>query len=131
MSQLDPEGWSLNDVKVGRGFASIVFDVIQPFQEAAVTVELLPACDLAGATEISSDQPGARRYIRIDRDATPVRVTRSYTFQGGCMTERFVSAVSPQRLASDASSTFGFVTRDQLARDLDRRSAGRLQLDPP
>ena len=128
---LDPEGWSLNDVKVGRGFASIVFDVIQPFQEAAVTVELLPACDLAGATEISSDQPGARRYIRIDRDATPVRVTRSYTFQGGCMTERFVSAISPQRLASDASSTFGFVTRDQLARDLDRRSAGRLQLDPP
>ena len=47
------------------------------------------------------------------------------------MTERFVCAVSPQRLASDASSTFGFVTRDQLARDLDRRSAGRLQLDPP
>ena len=129
--QLDRPDWSLNDVKVGRGFASIVFDVIQPFQEAAVTVELLPACDLAGSTEISSDQPGARRYIRIDRDATPVRVTRSYTFQGGCMTERFVSAVSPQRLASDASSTFGFVTRDQLARDLDRRSAGRLQLDPP
>ncbi|HYJ72916.1 MAG TPA: RIO1 family regulatory kinase/ATPase, partial [Actinomycetota bacterium] len=129
--QLEPDSWSLNDVKVGSGFASIVFDVVQPFQEAAVTVELHPSCDLAGSTEVSSDQPGARRYIRIDRTATPVRVTRSYTFPGGCITERFVSADAPERMASEASSTFGFVTRDQLARDLDRRSAGRLQLDPP
>ena len=83
------------------------------------------------ATEVSSDQPGARRYIRIDRTASPARVTRSYTFPGGCITERFVSGESPERLASQASSIFGFVTRDQLARDLDRRSAGRLQLDPP
>jgi tRNA A-37 threonylcarbamoyl transferase component Bud32 len=128
---LDPEGWALNDVKVGSGFASIVFDIERPYQEAAVTVELLPSCDLAGATEVSSELPGARRYIRIDRSVTPARATRSYTFEGGCMTEQFVSGVSPQRLASDASSTFGFVTRSQLARDLDRRSAGRLQLDPP
>jgi membrane-associated phospholipid phosphatase len=128
--QLDPEGWSLNDVRVGSGFASIVFDIDDPFQAAAVTVELLPSCDLAGSTEVSSEMPQARRYIRIDRGATPVRVTRTYSFQGGCVTERFVTAASPQRLASDASSTFGFVTREQLARDLSRRSDGRLQLDP-
>jgi membrane-associated phospholipid phosphatase/tRNA A-37 threonylcarbamoyl transferase component Bud32 len=128
--QLEPDGWSLNDVKAGSGFASIVFDIESPFQAAAVTVELLPSCDLTGATEVSSDQPGARRYIRIDRAATPDRVTRSYAFPGGCITERFVSGQSPERLASEASSIFGFVTREQLARDLDRRSAGRLQLDP-
>jgi membrane-associated phospholipid phosphatase/tRNA A-37 threonylcarbamoyl transferase component Bud32 len=128
--QLEPDGWALNDVKAGSGFASIVFDIESPFQEAAVTVELLPSCDLAGSTEVSSDQPGARRYIRIDRTATPDRVTRSYAFPGGCITERFVSGESPERLASQASSIFGFVTREQLARDLDRRSAGRLQLDP-
>ena len=116
---------------MGSGFASIVFDVVQPFQEAAVTLELHPSCDLAGSTEVSSDQPGARRYIRIDRTASPARVTRSYAFPGGCITERFVSADAPERMASEASSTFGFVTRDELARDLDRRSAGRLQLDPP
>ena len=127
---LDPKGWSLSDVKAGSGFASIVYD-IEPVQSAAVTVELLPSCDLAGSTEVSSEQPGARRYIRIDRTAFPVRVTRSYTFPGGCVTERFVSADAPERMASEASSTFGFVTRDELARDLDRRSAGRLQLDPP
>jgi membrane-associated phospholipid phosphatase len=129
--QLNPAGWSLNDVKAGSGFASIVFDIVQPHQEAAVTVDLLPSCDLTGATEVSSEQPQARRYIRIDRSATPTRVTRLYTFEGGCIAERFVSELAPERLAAEASSTFGFVTRSQLARDLSRRSDGRLRLDPP
>jgi membrane-associated phospholipid phosphatase/tRNA A-37 threonylcarbamoyl transferase component Bud32 len=128
--QVAPPGWTLNDVKAGSGFASIVFNTDRPMQKAAVTVELLPSCDLAGATEVSSEVPGARRYIRIDRAATPDRVTRTYTFPGGCVTERYVSAVSPERMAADASSSFGFVTRDQLAAELSRRSGGRLQLDP-
>jgi hypothetical protein len=128
--QVAPPGWTLNDVKAGSGFASIVFDIDRPQQVAAVTVELLPSCDLAGATEVSSEQPGARRYIRIDRAAAPDRVIRSYAFQGGCITERFTSADSPEDLASQASTAFGFVTRAQLARDLGRRSGGRLHLDP-
>ena len=115
---------------MSSGLATVVFDIVDPHQEAAVTVELAPSCDLAGATEVSSEQPGARRYLRIDRSTAPARVSRFYTFPGGCITERFVSADRPERLASEASSTFGFVTRDQLARDLDRRSDGRLQLDP-
>ncbi|MFL6219896.1 MAG: phosphatase PAP2 family protein, partial [Actinomycetes bacterium] len=128
--QVSPPGWALNDVKAGSGFASIVFNTDRPFQEAAVTVELLPSCDLTGSTEVSSEQPGARRYIRIDRAAAPDRVTRIYVFQGGCVSERYVSAVSPERMAADASSSFGFVTRDQLAAELSRRSDGRLRLDP-
>jgi hypothetical protein len=128
--QVAPPGWTLNDVKVGSGFASIVFNTDRPVQKAAVTVELLRSCDLAGSTEVSSEQPGSRRYIRIDRAATPATVTRAYTFPGGCVTERYVGVGSPQRLTTDASSSFGFVTRDQLARDLSRRSGGRLQLDP-
>ncbi|MGH2815730.1 MAG: hypothetical protein ACRDLC_11300, partial [Actinomycetota bacterium] len=128
--ELAQPGWSLNDVKVGRGFASIVFDTDRPHQIAAVTVDLAPTCDLNGAAEVSSEQPGARRYIRIDRNASPVRVTRTYVFPGGCISERFTSPSSPERLAADASSSLGFVTRDQLAADLARRSDGRLHLDP-
>ena len=128
--QVTPPGWSLNDVKAGRGFASIVFDIDRPHQIAAVTVDLAPTCDLAGATEVKSEQPEARRYIRIDRTASPVRVTRTYVFPGGCISERFVSPDSPERLAADASISLGFVTRDQLAADLARRSDGRLDLDP-
>jgi hypothetical protein len=97
-----------------------------------VAVRLAPSCDLAGAVEVSSEQPGARRYIRIDRSATPPAVTRSYVFPGGCITERFAAAAtSPERLASEASSSLGFVTREALAQDLSQRSDGRLRLDPP
>jgi membrane-associated phospholipid phosphatase/tRNA A-37 threonylcarbamoyl transferase component Bud32 len=128
--QVTPPGWTLNGVHAGSGSASIVFDTDRPMQQAAVTVELRPSCDVAGATEVSSEQPGSRRYIRIDRAATPDRVTRTYVFQGGCITERYISATSPERMAADASSSFGFVTREQLARDLSRRSDGRLRLDP-
>jgi membrane-associated phospholipid phosphatase/tRNA A-37 threonylcarbamoyl transferase component Bud32 len=125
-----PPGWTLNNVKAGAGFASMVFNTDRPMQQAAVTVELRPSCDLARATEVSSEVPGARRFLRIDRAATPDQVTRIYTFPGGCVTERYVSPTSPQRMAADASSSFGFRTRDQLARDLSARSDGRLRLDP-
>jgi tRNA A-37 threonylcarbamoyl transferase component Bud32/membrane-associated phospholipid phosphatase len=128
--QLAPPGWSLNDVKAGSGFATIVFDTDRPMQTAAVTVNLTPTCDLAGATEVSSEQPGARRYLRIDRDASPVRVTRSYVFPGGCVSERFTSPSSPERLAAEASTSLGLVSRERLATDLTRRSDGRLHLDP-
>jgi membrane-associated phospholipid phosphatase/tRNA A-37 threonylcarbamoyl transferase component Bud32 len=131
--QLLPAGWSLNNIKVGTGRARIVFDTDRPFQEAAVMVQLAPSCELAGSTEVSSEQPGARRYIRIDRAVTPAQVTRSYTFRGGCITERFLAApgISAERLASEASSSLGFATRQELAQVLDQQSDGRLRLDPP
>ena len=128
--QLEPDGWSLNDVKVGSGFASIVFDIVQPFQEAAVTVELHPSCDLAGSTEVSSDQPGpgatSASTAPPPRSGSPAPTpSRAAASPSGSSPRR------PRTHGQRASSIFGFVTRDELARDLDRRSAGRLQLDPP
>ena len=128
--ELDPGGWSLNDVKAVSGFASIVFDIVAPYQEAAVAVELTPSCDLAGANEVSSEQPGARRFLRIDRGASPPVVTRFYTFPGGCVTQRLVAPeASRQQLASEASFALGFTSRDALAAALRRDSGGRLELD--
>src|SRR4029434_5822084 len=85
--ELAPASWSLNTVRAGSGVASIVFRHMQALPDAAGTLEPNRACDLAGMTEVSSEQPGARRYIRIDRTATPVKVTRSYAFSGGCISE--------------------------------------------
>jgi membrane-associated phospholipid phosphatase/tRNA A-37 threonylcarbamoyl transferase component Bud32 len=129
--QLAPDGWSLNDVKVASGDAEIIFDTEQPIRVAAVTVRLAATCDLDGAREITSDHPEARRYLKIEREVAPFPVTRFYAFPGGCITERYLAAgVSPERMAIQASSAFGFVSRETLARDLARRSDGRLQLDP-
>jgi membrane-associated phospholipid phosphatase len=122
-----PVGWTLGDVVVGNGRSR--FTMISD-RGGVLVAELTASCDLAGAAQQSSERAEARRYLRIERNAAGVAMTRAYTFPGGCVTERYVGVGSPQRLTTDASSSFGFVTRDQLARDLSRRSGGRLQLDP-
>jgi membrane-associated phospholipid phosphatase/tRNA A-37 threonylcarbamoyl transferase component Bud32 len=131
-TQLLPDGWVVGDVKVRSGDARIHFAIPSPDPQEVLTVQLTPSCDPAGAREVSSEREDARRYLLIDRDATPPAVTRTYVFQGGCVIERFSHTDrSPERLASEASASIGFVTREDLDRDLRERSNGRLQLDPP
>ena len=97
----------------------------------AMVVRLTAACDLAGATEVTSEQSGARRYLRVDRNSTVYSATRAYTFPGGCVTQRFRGAgPSALRLSDTASTEFGFITRQELRQALSRRSHGRLELDP-
>jgi hypothetical protein len=96
-----------------------------------MVVRLSASCDLAGATEVTSEQPGARRYLRIDRTAPGFSATRAYTFSGGCVTQRFRGAgPSAPRLSDTASTEFGFITREELRQALSQRSNGRLELDP-
>jgi tRNA A-37 threonylcarbamoyl transferase component Bud32/membrane-associated phospholipid phosphatase len=131
-TQLLPDGWVVGDVQVRSGDARINFAISSPEPQEVLTVQLTPSCDPAGAQEVSSERQDARRYLLIDRDATPPAVTRTYVFQGGCVIERFSHTDrSPERLASEASASIGFVTREDLDRDLRERSDGRLQLDPP
>jgi hypothetical protein len=56
---------------------------------------------------------------------------RGYKFSGGCVTQRF-SAAAPSvlRMSDTASTEVGFITREELGQALERRSDGRLQLDP-
>jgi tRNA A-37 threonylcarbamoyl transferase component Bud32/membrane-associated phospholipid phosphatase len=127
--QLVPVGWTLAAVKVQDGRARINFDTDRA-GAAAVVVELTASCDLAGATEETSEQSGARRYLRIDRNSTEVSATRMYTFPGGCVSQRFRGAgPSALRLTDTASTEFGFITREALRQALSQRSGGRLTLD--
>jgi hypothetical protein len=58
-------------------------------------------------------------------------MTRTYSFPGGCVTQRLVAPeVSRQQLASESSSALSFTTRAALAAALQRDSDGRLELDP-
>jgi hypothetical protein len=59
-------------------------------------------------------------------------MTRTYTFPGGCVTQRLAAPeASRQQLASESSSALGFTTRDALAAALRRDSDGRLDLNAP
>jgi tRNA A-37 threonylcarbamoyl transferase component Bud32/membrane-associated phospholipid phosphatase len=124
-----PAGWTLGDVFVGNGRSRFT---LTSDRGGVLVAELAASCDLAGAVELTSERPGARRYLRIERNAAGVAMTRTYTFPGGCVTQRLVAPeASRQQLAGESSSALGFTTRDALAAALRRDSGGRLDLDVP
>jgi hypothetical protein len=124
-----PAGWTLGDVAVGNGRSRFT---LTSDRGGVLVAELTASCDLAGAVELTSEQPGARRYLRIERNAASVAMTRAYTFPGGCVTERLVAPEASRRqLAGESSFALDFTTRDDLAAALRRDSGGRLDLDVP
>ena len=128
--QLVPVDWTVANVAVNNGRSVITLDHDQA-GSGSMVVRLSASCDLAGATEVTSEQPGARRYLRVDPNSTEFSATRAYTFPGGCVTHRFRAAgPSALRLSDTASTEFGFITREELGRALSQRSHGRLKLDP-
>jgi tRNA A-37 threonylcarbamoyl transferase component Bud32/membrane-associated phospholipid phosphatase len=123
-----PVGWTLGDVVVGDGRSRFT---MTSDRGGVLVVDLSVSCDLAGAVEQTSQQPEARRYLRVERNAAGVVMTRSYTFPGGCVTQRLAAPeASRQQLAGESSSALSFTTRDALAAALRRDSGGRLELDP-
>jgi tRNA A-37 threonylcarbamoyl transferase component Bud32/membrane-associated phospholipid phosphatase len=122
-----PAGWSLGNVVVHDGRSRFTLD---SDRGGVLVVELAASCDLAGAVELTSEQPQARRYLRVERNAAGVTMTRAYTFPGGCVTQRLVAPeASRQQLAGQSSFALDFITRDALAAALRRDSGGRLDLD--
>jgi membrane-associated phospholipid phosphatase/tRNA A-37 threonylcarbamoyl transferase component Bud32 len=128
--QLLPVGWSVAEVAVNNGRSVITLHHDRAGKRAVV-VRLTAACDLAGTTEVTSEQPGTRRYLRIDQNTAGFSATRAYAFPGGCITARISApAGSGQQLTTETSFAIGFTTRQQLRQALSRRSDGRLELDP-
>jgi len=83
-----PSGWTVGGTGVGNGHAQFWLDSDQAGPQA-VTITLTAACDTSGAVRIPSDQPGARRFEHPLVLAPSFRLTRMYTFAGGCVTYQF------------------------------------------
>jgi tRNA A-37 threonylcarbamoyl transferase component Bud32/membrane-associated phospholipid phosphatase len=124
-----PAGWTLDRVLVSNDRSQYT---LTSDRGGVLVTELTVSCDLAGAVELTSERPGARRYVRVERNAAGVAMTRAYTFPGGCVTQRLVAPeASREQLASEALFALGFTTRDSLAAAVRRDSGGRLDLDVP
>jgi hypothetical protein len=124
-----PVGWSLGDVAVNDGRTVITLHHDRAGE--AMVARLTAGCDLTGAAEEASGQPGVRRYQRVE-DQTPVwRAVRLEVFPGGCLTTRITAPQSYRaEVAASAGDILGFTSRQTLVQELARRSDGRLHLDP-
>ena len=125
--RLLPAGWSVfsTDAERGRARFSLSSDRAG---SRAVQVTFARECDTQGATEIPSDEPGTRRYERIE-EVTPGFVgTRYYTFSGGCVAYRFEFDEEGRALANEASLALSFIRRDVIDAKLRKDSNGRLSL---
>jgi tRNA A-37 threonylcarbamoyl transferase component Bud32 len=124
-------GWTVANVAVNDGRSVITLNHDRA-GAAAVGVRMAAgACDLAGAVEGPSQEPGVRRFERVARLAGAFSATWYDQFPGGCVTYRLHSTTDPTgQFANQARSLLGFTTREQLRQALSQRSGGRLQLDP-
>jgi hypothetical protein len=93
------------------------------------------SCDVSGATEVGADVPGAERFERRPDDGTDTILTWYEVFPGGCVTVQLSSRSTAPEVLEDVTAqsgeVLGFVSRADLARALDERSDGRLELNPP
>jgi membrane-associated phospholipid phosphatase/tRNA A-37 threonylcarbamoyl transferase component Bud32 len=128
-----PVGWSFRLLTVNNGRSRITVDHDRAGSET-IDVRFTDSCDVTGATEVVADVPGARRFERDPVDGTGTILTWYEVFPGGCATARLSSGSAAPGVITDvtaeASRVIGFVPRADLARVLDERSDGRLQLDP-
>jgi membrane-associated phospholipid phosphatase len=84
-----PAGWSVHDgADTANGHVTFWLDSdVAGGQAFAIT--LSAACDVSGARQVRSDQPGTRRFDRPLSQRPQVTELRFYTFPGGCVSYQF------------------------------------------
>ena len=118
-----PSGWSIGGADIASGKVRLWLDSDRAGPQA-ITVTLTAACDTSGAQQISSDQPGMRRFEHPLSLAPRFADLRFYTFPGGCVTYRFSFAPGASPILADAAgSALSFQPRSALVGFV-RRSEG-------
>ena len=109
-----PSGWQVFEADIASGGSMFWLHSDQAGQQA-VTVTLSAACDVAGAQEIPSDEPGTRRFERPVSLSPHFESLRFYTYPGGCTSYHFDFAPGASAvLAIPIDTAVGFVPREQL-----------------
>lgn len=122
-----PAGWTFGEMDIGNGRSEFSLDSDEA-GVSAVQVTLAPTCDTSRASEVASDQPGTRRFERIESLVEGYTGTRAYRFDGGCVVYRLEFEGEGAKFINDVRTALGWTTRTALAADVFRRSGGRLRL---
>jgi hypothetical protein len=111
-----PAGWTLGGIQIDEERARFWLDS-DVAGKRAVEATLLPptSCSTAGATQVPSDENGARRYERVRALPPHLRVTRTYRFPGGCVIYDFdLKGAQTGSLLADADSALAFQPRGPI-----------------
>jgi hypothetical protein len=122
-----PAGWDFGQVDIRSGRTRFTLSSDRAGAQA-VQVTFTRECDIAGSTEITSDEPGTRRYERVEAVTPGFAGVRYYTFAGGCVSYRFRFAKEGRVLVNEASLALTFIPRSTVAAELRRTSHGRESL---
>ena len=129
-----PSSWSRGQVEVrdGRGSFAFAASSVDGPGDAVLAVVLTERCDVRGATEVPSDEPGAQRFERLRDVEQGYQGERFYVYEGGCTTLEFrLPGQDTAQQVGAASLAIGFVSRQELRAGVQDRSDGRLHLDDP
>jgi len=109
-----PSGWQTGGQDIRSGHVTFWLNS-DPIGTPAVTVTLAAACDLSGARQAPSDEPGKRRFDRAARPGDQFAGLRFYTFPGGCVSYQldFAPGASPL-LAAGVRRAVAFMPRATL-----------------
>jgi membrane-associated phospholipid phosphatase len=109
-----PAGWQVGGADIASGHSRFWLNSDQA-GDTAVTITLSATCNVSGAREIPSDQPGARRFERPLSLRPQFTGLRFYVFRGGCATYRFNFAPGKSPLlAIPVDSAVAFWPRSSL-----------------
>jgi hypothetical protein len=123
-----PAGWSMGHLNVSRNRASFGLNSDRGGDRALeATLQPPERCSVAGATEVASDEPGMRRYERVERLPPHLRSTRYYLFDGGCVTYAFaLDGPTTAALIFDGDRAMAFQPRRDLVAKIESDSGLRL-----
>jgi tRNA A-37 threonylcarbamoyl transferase component Bud32 len=123
-----PAGWKLGGVYIRQHKAQFWLDSDRGGPRAVdVTLHPAGACVVTGATEVPSDQAGARRFERPERLPPDLRSTRYYLLEGGCVVYRFAfHGAANASLMFAAESALAFQPRAELVQEVRERAGLRL-----
>jgi hypothetical protein len=111
-----PSGWQTGGADTVSGRARFWLDSDQAGSRA-VTVSLSATCNVSGARQVPSDQPGTRRFERPLGLRPQFAHLRFYTFPGGCVSYKFnFSRGASPLLAIPVGDAVAFMPRATLVR---------------
>jgi hypothetical protein len=126
-----PVGWSFQHLDAQSGRTRVLLHSMDRAGEHTISVGLTSGCDVAGAPEVRSDQPSARRYDRALPADVGYRGERYYVFPGGCITYHYqLQGRAGAETVDAVAAGVSFLSRSTVAAGVRQRSHGRLTLDP-